>query len=178
MALVSPSFISACPSQFSFPLAPDLTNPDYLDIACLFLYILYSQIWLACSWLSHLCSLPAVSFWMNPFHLPPGPMLRELTGWILAASPLQWDLLSPKTTCLSFPSFCSFFFFAKCKYLQGFLYCKWCESPPWPFPSKISNIFYLKLSDADFSFVFTTEIAIGKEFFFLQKRNHSEYTCA
>lgn len=52
---------------YSILLTDDLTNSAYLVSACLFFLYLHFLIWLACLWLSHLCSLPAVSFWVNIF---------------------------------------------------------------------------------------------------------------
>lgn len=85
MVSFSTSLINPCPSHFPFLLAPDLTSPDYLVIACLFLHFLHSQIWIACPWLSHLCSLPAVSLWMSPFH----PALSTVHNFLLQHCEIQ-----------------------------------------------------------------------------------------
>lgn len=85
MVSFSTFLINPCPSHFPFLLAPDLTCPGYLVIACLFLHFLHSQIWIACSWLSHLCSLPAVSLCMSPFH----PALSTIHKFLLQHCEIQ-----------------------------------------------------------------------------------------
>lgn len=85
MVSFSTFLFNPCPSHFPFLLAPDLTSPDYLVIACLFLHFLHSQIWIACSWLSHLCSLPAVSLCMSPFY----PALSTVHKFLLQHCEIQ-----------------------------------------------------------------------------------------